>query len=331
MVAGCLSSNYISRVIYSCRCQGRKCLTVRCIGRLRRPLSSSGRSRNMPPTLAAWTSHASHLIGECFDAGKPMLEDGYAGLPPLARFVCAQLSIDCNLSSESVLLLIRAEKEWDADLIARSVMEGSFKLTYMLQGSYAEIEEKANEFWHVLPLFYAIRHGENAKKMCEHLHDPNAPEWRPLQDLRISEDKVAEIRTRYSRSQRQALEEKWSFVGLCRSFAESENPGLKAFAGLSHGYTMSSHLLHKDADGIGMVWERYGRSPERQLAVRMGHSARVVSDICSFGKLRLFALLRACGGSRDLLRAIESRYQHLDGALSAAIARFNEVEYDPAV
>lgn len=284
----------------------------------------------MHPALAAWTSHASHLIGECFDAAKPMLEDEYVGLPSLARFVCAQLFIDCNLSSESILLLIRAEKAWDADLISRSVMEGSFKFTYMLQGSHAEIEEKANEFWHVLPLFYAIRHGENVKKMFEHLPDPDASEWRPLQDLRVSEDEVAAIRARYSRSERQALEEKWSFVGLCRSFAASDNPGLKAFSGLSHGYTMSSHLLHKDADGIGMVWERYGRSPERQLAVRMGHSARVVSDVCSFAKLRLFALLKACGGSRDALKAIESRYQHLDIALTAAIAQFNQMEYGPA-
>lgn len=283
----------------------------------------------MHPAIAAWTSQASHLIGECFDAAKPMLDEGYPGLPPLARFVCAQLFIDCNLSSESVLLLIREEKEWDADLIARSVMEGSFKFTYMLQGPLSEIEEKANEFWHVLPLFYEIRHGENVKKMFEHLPNPNAPEWRPLQDLRMDDEEVAAIRARYSRSARQALEEKWSFVGLCRNFAASDNPGLKAFAGLSHGYTMSSHLLHKDADGIGMVWERYRRSPDKQLAVRMGHSARIVSDVCSYAKLRLFCLLTACGESKDALSAIQSRYEHLESALTAAIARFNEVEYGP--
>ncbi len=285
----------------------------------------------MHPALAEWTSQASNLIGACFDSAKSMLGDGYEGLPPLARFVCAQLFIDCNLSSESVLLLVRAEKEWDADLIARSVMEGSFKFTYILQGSHAEIEEKANEFWNVLPLFYTIRHGENVKKMFEYLPDLNAPELRPFHDLRVSDEEVAETRARYSRSERQALEEKWSFVGLCRAFAASDNPGLKAFAVLSHGYTMSSHLLHKDADGIGMVWERYKRSPERQLAARMGHSARVVSDVCSFSKLRLFSLVKACGGSRDALDAIESRYQHLDGALTAAIARFNVVEYGPAL
>lgn len=61
----------------------------------------------------------------------------------------------------------------------------------------------------------------------------------------------------------------------------------------------------------------------------MGHSARVVSDVCAFAKLRLFSLVNACGASKDALRSIESRYEHLEGALTEAIARFNEVEYGP--
>lgn len=285
----------------------------------------------MNPILLSWTSRASHLIGECFDFAKPMLEERYTGLPSLARFVCAQLFIDCNLSSESVLQLIRVEKEWDADLITRALLEGSFKFTYMLQGSHAEIEEKANEFWHVLPLFYAIKHSENVKKIFEHLPDPQAPEWRPFQDLHISEDEVAKIRSQYSRRVRQTIEEKWAFVGLCRTFAASDNPDLKAFVSLLHGYTMSSHLLHKDADGIGMVWERYGRPAERQLAVRMAHSARIVSDVCAFAKLRLLTLLKACGASQDALKTLEYKYKQLDDEFAAAIARFNELECGSAM
>ena len=285
--------------------------------------------RNMHTALAAWTSQASHLVGECFDAATPMLDANFAGLPPLTRFVCAQLFIDCNLSTESVLLLNRAEKEWDADLVARSVMEGSLKFTYMLHGSPQEMEQKANEYWNVLPLFYRIRHSENVKKMLEHLPDPNAKEWRPLQDLLLDDSELAAIRSRYSRGDRQALEERWSFVGLCRSFASSDNCGLKALVGLSHGYGMSSHLLHKDADGVGMVWERYGRSPGRQLAVRMGHSARIVSDVCSYAKLRLSCLLEATGASTGALLEIDSKYKQLDAALTAAITKFNDVEYEP--
>ena len=74
------------------------------------------------------------------------MDQSCAGLPPLVRFVAAQLFIDCHLSSESVLLLLCAEKEWNADLLVRSVLEGSLKLTYMLRGSQEEAAIKVREY-----------------------------------------------------------------------------------------------------------------------------------------------------------------------------------------
>jgi hypothetical protein len=100
------------------------------------------------------------------------------------------------------------------------------------------------------------------------------------------------------------------------------------FAHLAHGYGMSSHLLHKDADGVGMVWERYGRDFERQTAVKLGHSARVVSDVCTFAQLRLFMLLRACNQPTQALREIEDRYAvTLFSELTKANHMFTEAEY----
>jgi hypothetical protein len=223
-----------------------------------------------------------------------MLDSRYQGLPPLARFVCAQLFIDCNLSSESVLLLIKEGKEWDADLISRSVMEGTFKFTYLLQGRHEDIERKANEYWEILPLFHRIRHSENVENFLRHIPDADEQKWRALTELTIHDSEVEVIRSQFSKSARRALEEQWSFFGICKSFASSENAGLRVFSSLAHGYAMSSHLLHKDADGIGMVWERFGRKEQRQQAVKLGHSARVVSDVCSFSKLRLLTLLTVC-------------------------------------
>jgi hypothetical protein len=93
----------------------------------------------MESVFKSWSGLASHFIGECFDLAKPFIDSGYQKLDPLVRFVAAQLFIDCHLSSESVLLLIREQKEWDADLIVRSVMEGSLKFSYMMDGSVDEV------------------------------------------------------------------------------------------------------------------------------------------------------------------------------------------------
>lgn len=281
----------------------------------------------MPASPAVWAAEASHLIGDCFDHAKPYLDQAYEGLPPLVRFVAAQLFIDCHLSSESSLLLIQSGKEWDADLISRSVMEGSVKLTYMLYGSSSEIESKVEEFWHVLPLFSAIRHGEHARQFLDAIPDADAPEWHPFKELLVEPEEVTSIRASYSKRARQEIEERWSFAGICRFFARTEEPELRHLGHLAHGYSMSSHLIHKDADSVGMIWERSTRDEARRIAVSLGHSARVVSDACTFAKLRLLSLLRACGEPKKVLSDIGAKYADLTEELTSANRHFNDFEY----
>ncbi|HDR9192149.1 hypothetical protein [Burkholderia vietnamiensis] len=281
----------------------------------------------MPASPAVWAAEASHLIADCFDHAKPYLDQAYEGLPSLVRFVAAQLFIDCHLSSESSLLLVQLGKEWDADLISRAVMEGSVKLTYMLHGALSDIESKVEEYWHVLPLFSAIRHGEHARQFLDAVPDADAPEWLPFKELLIEPEEVTSIRANYSKRARQEIEERWSFVGICRFFARIEEPGLRHIGHLAHGYSMSSHLIHKDADSIGMIWERSTRDEARRTAASLGHSARVVSDACSFAKLRLLSLLRACGESKKVFNDIDAKYAHLAEELASASKHFNDVEY----
>jgi hypothetical protein len=273
----------------------------------------------MEKRFAAWASAASHYISECFDLAKPYVDKGYQGLDPQVKFVAAQLFIDCHLSSESVLLLIRSGKEWDADVVCRSVMEGSIKFTYMLSGEDHEVAEKADEFWNLLPEFTRIKHSENAKRLLLMLPSPEDPEWTPIRKLVVPDEDYVELRSKYSRSDRKRVEERWSFSGILQYFARVDIPGLQSLVGLAHGYTMSSHLAHKDADGVGMVWERFMRTSEQMSAVKAGHAARVVSDVCTFASLRLLVLLKACRQQRSVIFSIST--SHCLGSLRPRIPR----------
>jgi hypothetical protein len=90
---------------------------------------------------------------------------------------------------------------------------------------------------------------------------------------------------------------------------------------------MSSHLLHKDGDSIGMVWERFQREPERQSAVKLAHAARVVSDVCTFAKLRLLYLLQVCKEDAGCITQLESKYDLLFSELHKANSHFTREEY----
>jgi hypothetical protein len=278
--------------------------------------------------LSAWSSFSSHFIGDCFDLATPYVDREYAGIDPYVKFVSGQLYLDCHLTSESVLILIRESKEWDADLLCRSVMEGSFKYIYMLSGVTEEVRSKAEEYWFILPKFSDIKHSERAARLLQELPNPAAIEWQPLRDLVVNNEEIDSIRKDYTRPQRQALEEKWSFSGISKQFMQSTDEGLRLFGMMAHGYGMSSHFIHKDADGVGMVWERAMRPASRKEAVMLGHAARVVSDICTFSKLRLLYLLKYCGGDVRSIHKLEKNHALLFEQLEMANAQFNRTEYE---
>ena len=282
----------------------------------------------MEQTLKNWSQLANKFILECFHLAETLLNDNQTETDPLIAFVLAQLNIDCHLSSESVLLLIGEQKEWDADLIARSVMEGTFKFTYMLDGDTEEIKTKVNEYWHLLPQFAVIKHSERAESFLSEVPNRDSPEWLPLQNLILDDSGISSIRNKYSRKERMAFEEKWSFSGICKAFSKSENSGLNLFSKLIYSYGMSSQMVHKDADGIGMAWERSQRSPDRLAAVQLGHSARLISDICTYTQLRTFSLLRAYNQSLEALKDIEKSYSMtLFSELTKANQAVTEIEY----
>lgn len=282
----------------------------------------------MIPQIGSWASQASHLIGDCYDSGMPILGTESTHLSGLPHFLSAQLFVDCHLTSESILLLLQQGKEWDAEILLRSVIEGSLKLDMLLRGTIEQREETAYEFWEVLPIFHQVRHAEHAKKILDIVEDPESTEWRSIKDLMLDEASLSRIRATYSKAQRQALEEKWSFVGLIREFVKLGGSGAKEIVGLGHGYAMSSHLLHKDADGIGMVWERSRRNTERREAVTLGHAARIIHDVCGFSKLRLLIALNACNLKSETFRKLGDKYAALYSSLQDAVDEFNRIEYE---
>jgi len=277
--------------------------------------------------FSTWAGLSSHFTGECYDLATPFLDQNYQEIDPYVRFVSAQLFIDCHLSSESSLLLIKSGKEWDADIINRSVMEGTVKFVYLLFGSNERVKEKAIEYWEILPAYSSIKHHERLKSFLSTIDKPDAEEWIPFKKLLLSEADIENLRNGTNRKDRKYLEQQWSLFGMTTYLLKNDPDRLGLLSHLAHNYGMSSHLLHKDGDGVGMVWERYRRTKEDQIAVKLGHSARVVSDICSFSKLRLLQLLRFCNQNTEVISNLESKYTMLFKELKKAGDNFVKHEY----
>jgi len=282
----------------------------------------------MEEKLNRWVVLASHYIGEHFDHCKPLLDIDYNGIHPLIRFVSTQLYLSCQFSTESSLLLIKEGQEWDAEIINRSIIEGVVKYIYMLQGSEDEMLTKVTEYWETLPDFSAIKRSDRVTALLNEVPDDISSNWRGLKDLKLSDDEVMSLRDGSNKHERKLLEQKWSFSNIVQTFSKSSDENLSLLVHLAYNFGMSSHLIHKDGDGVAMIWERCTRETNRQKAVKLGHMARTISDLCSFAEMRTVFLFKSCNEKLDFTGKLKESYSVLFYELKEAGENFNKVEYE---
>ena len=277
-----------------------------------------------------WAVHASNCLGDTYDVCKPFLDNNCLSLDPLVRFVVAQLQISCHLTSESVILLILNSKIWDADILLRSVLEGTFKFIFLLKGDNEAQIIKAKEYWELLPDIARLKRQLRASETLKIVDPKNSfSVWRPIREVMLDDTELAALQKKFSKKERQELSKKWSFTEIVRHFSVDSSKRYSGMGAMGYDYSMKSHLIHQDGDGIGMVWERYGRSKDRQVAVEIAHAARVISDICNLGFMRATELLLACKQREEPVFEIINCYKTLFDDTHSALEDWIKIEYRP--
>ena len=270
-----------------------------------------------------WSNRSSHLLGDYYDVILPFFKSNET-IDAWVKFVSAQLFLQCQLTSESIIFLLRERKEWDACILLRSVMEGTAKYLYILNGNEIEMQERAYEFWYVLPEIADIKHSDRVKDLYTKLA---IPPQSPLADLVLDEQEHKNLLNKYSRADRKKVEQRWAFSEILKSFENSE---LEPFKALFFEYGMCSHLAHMDAVGIGMIRERFAASPSNRDIIQLAHSAKIIYAICFFGKIRTQILLTKLNQSLEPLLQLEQKYSELYKELLEAEKIFCETEYPEA-
>jgi hypothetical protein len=275
--------------------------------------------------LRAWAYTCQSALHELFSLYKPffLLDSGDRE----ADFVLWQLSANCMMTSESALLLVQSARVWDAEMLVRSVLEGTYKFAFMCVRDDSERSQRIREYYDDLPEISRIKRHERAVALLADVENPDAPECRPLRDLLLADEEIESLRQQFPRKARQALEQKWAFIPLAQSLAQSELPGADAVARMVHGYGMSSHLLHQDGSGVAMVWERQSRSKDRESAINLSHGAREISDLLNMSVYRLVAAYHLKGMDPASVYSVRAKYKPLTDELGRAYTEFYDLEY----
>lgn len=276
--------------------------------------------------LLRWSSEMSFWIASIIDICRPALgPDGT--LDRQTKLVFWQLIASCHSTSESALLLVGNGRLWDADVLVRSVVEGTLKFVFLTLGNDLERARKLKEFDDDFAAFGQLKRHQRIEKFLGVVENPGADEWRPLRDLLLKPKNLAELKQKYPKQTRQRVDQKWSISEICASLSLSGIQGINLLGHLLFNYGMSSHVAHQDIDGIGMVWDRNGRETRRREAVELAHGGRLVSDISVMAWLRAHALFELTGLDRTPPNALNQKLKTLHNETAKAQKHFNEIEY----
>lgn len=212
---------------------------------------------------------------ELFGVIKENLDESNRILP-IIKFVLSRLETVTNLTLN--------DKLWDAEIILRSAFETTVKLVFITTSTGLERETKLEEYWTSLSQINSIKQSEQAKRNMLFFGESEIHRL-AYSPLILSEEKESELRKKWSKAERQKVEQKWSFTEMINQISK-KNAGtpLEMILGLGHTYRLGSHVIHGDETGILIIEERESRTREEQDKAHRGHYLRLFSDalsICS--------------------------------------------------
>jgi hypothetical protein len=276
--------------------------------------------------LRTWSEATLFLLRSLLPLVGPVAR--YEGWSEEERQTLGYLLTASARSSESAMLLTAYGQLWDAEILVRSVFEGSLKLAYILQDK-VNFERRYGEYSRALFDIALLKDHAKAEELLKSLPDGDHPSWRPIRDRLLSDEERRDISDCYPQKLRRSLDTKWGFTGILSELASSDDPLFRGFAGMANGYSMASHILHADHVGTSIAMEGDQRSAERRNSKLLAHGARLMSDVMSCLQLRLWVGYRFAGEPYGPLAEANTAMETLRTRFGSVYEDWMVIEYPP--
>lgn len=233
-------------------------------------------------------------------------------------------------STESALLLVAYLQTWDAEMVMRSVMEGTLKLLYLLQRPDT-FATRFREYNHDLFEVAVLKdHGKATELLGALGEKGSSADWKPIREMLLPDEKCRRIREQYPRESRRALEQRWGFTEMIGELSRSPDH-LNILRVLLHGYSVASHIQHADAIGVSLPSDRDERTEERRDAMDAAHAVRLISDGLHYSLFRLLGAYRFLGLDMGAIVQAQREIAELITSLGPVYDDWLRIEYgDPS-
>lgn len=202
------------------------------------------------------------------------------------------LFVSLHSTSESILVLLLNQAIFDADILLRSVMEGTIKYCYLMTGTTYERYEKYQEYKVSLTEIDKLSDHFKTLETIEILKKYSGNSLKPFESYILEEEKVRQLQEKYPKNKRSELKRKWGYQSLIRALAE-KRPEYQAQIGTLSTYSLESHFGHYDWTGVSTRQEQMGSSAiDDNELYDIVHSLRIISNTLSMALFRTAEYLR---------------------------------------
>lgn len=195
-------------------------------------------------------------------------------------------------TSESILILLLNQAVFDADILLRSVMEGTIKYCYLMTGSEVERHEKYNEYKVTLTEMDRLFDHCKALETIDILKKYSSNSLKPFQAYVLSDTEVDRLKAMYPKDKRSDMKRKWGYQTLLRALAE-QHVEYRAQIGTLSTYALQSHLGHYDWTGVSSRQAQINSAPTgKNECYDFIHALRIISNTLSMSVFRAIEYMR---------------------------------------
>lgn len=238
----------------------------------------------------------SEKIKEYLYFADKIIKDFFEALSPIYRQdfndnmqdVTVPLFTMLHSTSESIFqLLLNESALFDADILLRTIMEGTIKYCYLFDGDDDQRKEKYQEYKICLAEINDITDHYKAKNSMAILKKFSSNSTKTLEIQLLSRNCLNDLEKKYPKRIRSELRKKWSYQNLLKELAKKNKMFESQLATLS-AYSFSSHFIHYDWNGLSIRQEQIINcdSPDN-LKMIFAHAIRIISNVLSFYTFRV--------------------------------------------
>ena len=193
-----------------------------------------------------------------------------------------------STSSTILTLLSDTMALADADILLRSVMEGTVKYCFLLNGTAEERWQKYLEYRYVLCELEMVADHKKAVETLAVFEEFSIDHSKiPLKASILSDELLKDIQSKYTKKDISEIKGRWTYQAMIRSLATTK-PEYKAQLGSLSTYADTSHFAHFDWTGLSTRQARLNLNVRNDDRFDVAHAARIISNVLSLTLFRFW-------------------------------------------